>query len=244
MDLGYISRIRWFMLAFGVAALMLTVMSAPASASAPDKKIETFMELMHDSGHVFGTAVEAQDALTESGIPVDVAIELLEKMGIAAADLFVPLVVEILELTDLPGAILPIKDPATAELWGTIASTRCGRNETRLNYASGIDGRLLMWMRLSTASCYNGSRIVGTPTAIVTSGVSARGLFFGYRWTSTPSVEDAYWVQHERVHRIVARGTYQVCPAQNLWICFGGSSPWISHDNTAWGIMSFRTGLR
>lgn len=239
------SRIRWLTLALtlALAGLMLTVTPPPASAAKPDKGIETFMELMNDSGYAFATAVEAQDALTESGIPVDIAIALLEKKGPAAADYFVPLVIEVVELTESSAVIAPIEHLAPDELPAIPASTSCGSQETRVDLKGGASGWTVLWHQLFSAHCYNGSTIVGTPTATVTSGVTAYGLALGYKWTTTPSVESAHWVTYQTHYRINERGWYNVCPMQNPWYCFGGGDPWIRHDKYASGASIARSGL-
>jgi hypothetical protein len=222
---------RWLRLAMSLvlAAAMIVVVSSPASAQTSDEGVSLFMELMSENGHIFASESEAQAALTESGIPIAVAIDLLKDRG-ASADLFLPLVIEVVNEGGAPAGAV------------SAFSTECGSQSTKINLKGGASGWTVLWHRLSTSHCYDGTNIIGTPTASVSSGRTAYGIGLGYRWTSTPTVTSQGWITYPTKYRVSEQGTYKICPGGGPW-CYGGSDPWIRHDKYGTGASIASYGL-
>lgn len=233
---------RWLRLAMSLvlAAAMIAIISSPASAQTSDEEVSLFMELMSENGHVFANESEAQAALTESGIPVAVAIDLLKDRG-AAADLFLPLVIEVV---NEGGALAGRELTSAFASDGAVSafSTECGSQSTKISLKGGASGWTVLWHRLSTSHCYDGTNIIGTPSASVSSGRTAYGIGLGYRWTSTPTVTSQGWITYPTKYRISEQGTYKICPGGGPW-CYGGSDPWIRHDKYGTGASIASYGL-
>ncbi|MEN8040677.1 MAG: hypothetical protein ABFR95_04150 [Actinomycetota bacterium] len=232
------NRWLWLALSLALAAAMLALVSSPASARQPSRDVDSFMELMSDTGHEFAGEAEALEALAESGIPVDVAIEMLEQGGVAAADYFLPLIIEVIEELPTRGAALT---PSLDEMASAVA-TECDSQSTKVDLKGGASGITVLWHRLASSHCFDGSIIVGTPTATVSSGRTSYGLAMGYRWTSTPQLISSGWITYQKQYRFKEEGTYQICPV-GLPYCYGGSDPWIQHDKYYSGSSIARYGL-
>ncbi len=215
-----------------VGALVLVAITAlPAGAKQPAEGVGEFSRLMEQNGYRFASQAEAETALNASEIPIDVALHMLRSSG-GSADAFLPLELVITQTeTTVDAPLSKLEQFAFGgELLGAAAtaSTSCKTQTTKVDLKGGVSGLTVLWHQLSTNHCYNGTVIVGTPTASITSGRTSYGLGLGYRWTSGPSMASAGWVTYQTQYRFKEQGSYAVCPLGTP-LCYGGSSPWIQH---------------
>lgn len=119
------------------------------------------------------------------------------------------------------------------------AHTTCGWANTKFNFRVGL--WTAAWQKLRTDWCWNGTRIVGTPLAEVTAGITVFGALWGVGWKQPPRVTTSGWMPRPKTYRITSSGMLEQCAVTGVG-CIGTWTVWIRHDMRHNGTVSKASG--